>query len=228
MQYWVSPNGRDTANGLSQASAFKTLQHAESITKPGDVVNVLPGTYTAPNARSALQIDRGGTANAWITYKAAPGAKIQVSPNNWFGVDVLAPYVIVQGFEIIGNARHVTMAFALQHARDGTIPQNNSYGVAVESHHVQILNNTIHDNSGHGIGGGGDYVVIAGNDVYGNGNWSPYATGGVSQVQLGTHQFDKAPGYHNYIVGNLISRQCRANRQPGLPRRDHRRQRHHH
>jgi len=204
MQYWVSPSGSDTSTGLSQATAFKTLQHAELVTNPGDVVNVLPGTYTATAAHDVLQINRGGTAGAWITYKAAPGAKIQVSPNNWMGVDVSAPYIIVEGFEIIGNARNVTMAFALQHANDGTIPQTNSYGVGIESHHVQILNNSIHDNSGHGIGGGGDYVTIGGNDVYGNGNWSPYATGGVSQVQLGTQQFDYAPGYHNYIINNRI------------------------
>ena len=203
-QYWVSPNGSDTADGLSQATAFKTLQHAESVTNPGDVVNVLPGTYTAPNARDVLQINRAGSAAGWITYKAAPGAKIQVSPNNWLGVEVLAPYIIVQGFEIIGNARNVTMDFALQHAQDGTIPQTNSYGVGIGSHHVRILDNKIHDNSGHGIGGGGDYVVISGNEVYGNGNWSPYATGGVSQVQQGAQQFDNAPGYHNFIIGNSI------------------------
>ena len=203
-QYWVSPNGSDTADGLSQATAFKTLQRAQSVTNPGDVVNVLPGTYTAPNARDVLQINRAGSAAAWITYKAAPGAKIQVSPNNWMGVEVLAPYIIVEGFEVIGNARSVTRDFALHHAHDGTIPQTNSYGVGIGSHHVRILDNKIHDNSGHGIGGGGDYVVISGNDVYGNGNWSPYATGGVSQVQQGARQFDNAPGYHNFIIGNSI------------------------
>jgi hypothetical protein len=134
VQYWVSPNGSDTADGLSQATACQTLQRAESLTNPGDVVNVLPGTYTAPDAYAALQINRGGTANASITYHAAPGAKIQVSPNNWIGVDVSAPHVILQGFEIIGNARNVTMSFALQPANDSTIPQTNSYGVAIESH----------------------------------------------------------------------------------------------
>jgi hypothetical protein len=96
------------------------------------------------------------------------------------------------------------MSFALQHANDATIPQTNSYGVGIHADHVQILNNSIHDNSGHGIGGGGDYVVIAGNEVYGNGNWSPYATGGVSQGQQGRQQFDNAPGYHNFIFGNRI------------------------
>jgi hypothetical protein len=115
-QYWVSPHGRDTANGLSQATAFKTLQHAQSVTNPGDVVNVLPGIYTAPNSRDVLQVNRGGSAAAWITYKAAPGVKIQVSPNNWMGVEMLAPYAVVEGFDIIGNARNVTMAYALQHA----------------------------------------------------------------------------------------------------------------
>ena len=125
-QYWVSPSGSDAADGCSPATAFKTLQRAESVTDPGDVVNVLPGTYTAPNARDVLQVNRAGSAAGWITYKAAPGAKIQVSPNNWMGVEVLAPYTIVEGFEIVGNARNVTMDFALQHAHDGTIPQTNS------------------------------------------------------------------------------------------------------
>ena len=60
-QYWVSPNGSDAADGLSQATAFKTLQRAQSVTNPGDVVNVLPGTYTAPNARDVLQVNRGGS-----------------------------------------------------------------------------------------------------------------------------------------------------------------------
>src|ERR1700722_20670992 len=115
-QYWVSPHGRDTANALSQATAFKTLQHAQSVTNPGDVDNVLPGIYTAPNSRDVLQVNRGGSAAAWITYKAAPGVKIQVSPNNWMGVEMLAPYAVVEGFDIIGNARNVTMAYALQHA----------------------------------------------------------------------------------------------------------------
>jgi hypothetical protein len=67
------------------------------------------------------------------------------------------------------------MDFALQHANAGTIAQTNSYGVAIEAHHVQILNNKIHDNSGHDIGGG-DYVVIAGHDVCGNGNWTVLKT----------------------------------------------------
>src|SRR5262249_12613435 len=124
----------------------------------------------------------------------------------WMGVWVLAPYIIVEGFDIIGNARNVTMDFALQHAHDGAIPQTNSSGVAIGSvsHHVQILNNAIHDNSGPGIGGDVDYVVIAGNDIYGNSNWSPYATSGVSLTQRGTRQFDNAPGYHNFIIGNRI------------------------
>ena len=54
-QYWVSPNGSDTADGLGQATAFKTLQRAQSVANPGDVLNVLPGTYTAPNARECYR-----------------------------------------------------------------------------------------------------------------------------------------------------------------------------
>ena len=119
------------------------------------------------------------------------------------GVEVLAPYIIVEGFEVIGN-RAASRGFALHHAHDGTIPDQQLRRWHRLPHHLRILDNKIHDNRGHGIGGGGDYVVISGNDVYGNGNWSPYATGGVSQVQQGARQFDNAPGYHNFIIGNSI------------------------
>ena len=190
-QYWVSPNGSDAADGLSQATAFKTLQHAESVTNPGDVVNVLPGTYTAPNARDVLQVNRAGSAAAWITYKAAPGAKIQVSPNNWMGVEALAPYIIVEGFE---SATRATSRWTSRCSMHTTALFRRPTATALASaNHVRILDNQIYDNSGHGIGGGGDYVVISGNNVYGNGNWSPYATGGVSQVQQGARSSTTRP-----------------------------------
>lgn len=202
-QLWVSPTGSDTATGLSPTTAFKTLQHAEAVTLPGDVVNVMPGTYAyAPYRHAILGMTYGGTANAWVHWKAQAGAIVSVGINNWLGIEVLAPYVYVEGFEVIGCARVLTQDFIQAHKTDGSQPGNNEYGMGVGSHHIRLRNNKVHDNSG--IGGGGDYIVLDGNEVYGNGNWSPYATGGIGRVQPGAQQFDNAPVYHNFIINNRV------------------------
>jgi len=43
--FYISPQGNDLAEGQSEASGFRTLQHALEISKPGDTILVLPGTY---------------------------------------------------------------------------------------------------------------------------------------------------------------------------------------
>ena len=42
--------------------------------KPGDTVEVMNGTYTGPGYGNVLTITTSGTANAPITFEAAPGA----------------------------------------------------------------------------------------------------------------------------------------------------------
>ena len=44
--YYVSGTGNDSSDGLSQATAFRTLQHAGDLTQPGDTVYAMNGTYT--------------------------------------------------------------------------------------------------------------------------------------------------------------------------------------
>ena len=41
--------------------------------KPGDTVQVMNGTYTAPTYADAVDITTSGTATAPITFEAAPG-----------------------------------------------------------------------------------------------------------------------------------------------------------
>jgi hypothetical protein len=46
MQWYVdSRAGRDINDGRSRKTAFKTLQQAGQVAKPGDTVLVVPGTY---------------------------------------------------------------------------------------------------------------------------------------------------------------------------------------
>ena len=66
--YWVSPTGSNTNNGLSQGTAWRTLDNGEltAVIGPGDTVNILPGTY-APTATYFL--NTSGTAAQPIVYQ---------------------------------------------------------------------------------------------------------------------------------------------------------------
>lgn len=74
--FYVSGQGSDRRNGLSIRTAFRTLQRAVDLTRPGDRVYVLNGTYRDPNPTdNILTIRRSGTPQHWITYRAYPGQR---------------------------------------------------------------------------------------------------------------------------------------------------------
>ena len=102
--YYVSPNGSDT-NAGSSAAPFRTIQQAANLVNPGDTVIVGDGIYTG-NATSILEVNRGGTSSAWVTFKSANkwGAKLN-GQNNYTtdAINLRAPYVIIQDFEIYGT-----------------------------------------------------------------------------------------------------------------------------
>jgi pectate lyase-like protein len=64
--YYVSPSGSDANSGTS-ASPFRTIGHAASVVNPGDMVIVEDGLY-----HEALNLTRGGTPNAYITFHCCP------------------------------------------------------------------------------------------------------------------------------------------------------------
>ncbi|MCF8365039.1 MAG: right-handed parallel beta-helix repeat-containing protein [Bacteroidales bacterium] len=67
-QYYVDANVSSSGNGLSWASAFKTIQEAADLNlQPGDVVNIKPGTYPeAVNIKSNGAQIVGVTANVSV------------------------------------------------------------------------------------------------------------------------------------------------------------------
>ena len=72
--YYVSSIiGSDDNAGTSASTPLDSLQAAEALVKPGDIVEVMNGTYTAPAFGDALDITTSGTASAPITFEAAPG-----------------------------------------------------------------------------------------------------------------------------------------------------------
>ena len=63
--YYVSVSGADTNNGLTQSTAFKTIQKAADTAAAGDTVRIMPGTYN-----SQVVITRSGAANNYITFRS--------------------------------------------------------------------------------------------------------------------------------------------------------------
>jgi hypothetical protein len=69
--YYVALDGDDDDG--SEAFPWRTVQHAVEQVMPGDTILVRSGTY------AGWRIERSGTAQAWITLKAAPGTSVVVN-----------------------------------------------------------------------------------------------------------------------------------------------------
>lgn len=165
--YYVAPSGSDSNPGTSGAP-FQTIQHAADIVNPGDTVIVNDGVYTGPSGGTTIvQLNRGGTANAWITFKSANkwGAKLDgrnIHRDGFsFGAD--PAYIRIQDFEIYGTASGAS-SWATGIAADGagsyidivgnnihdigktcTDTTNGQDGIFVNTHNVTIEQNLIHN-----------------------------------------------------------------------------------
>ena len=212
--YYVSGTGSDSANGLTQATAFRTLQHAADLTKPGDTVYAMNGTYTSSySGGDVVDINNPGTASNWITYAAYPGQTPKISTNGWAGfyVHVTAAYITISGFSIEGNNYNVTLKQAqAQETTPNPLYDGNCISIDGRSstatqrtHHIQVLNNVIWACGGGGVGTAwSDYVTIAGNTIYDSAWYSLYGASAISTWQ--NWMYDQAPGYHMIIEGNRI------------------------
>lgn len=213
--YYVSGTGSDSANGLSTSTAFLTLQHAESVTQPGDTVYGMNGTYTNSCASCAvLDITIPGTPNNWITFQAYPGQNPVISFNGWEGIffEPTAAYVEVNGFTVIGNNGNVTLAQAQAQSTSNPDPAFNGNCISadgrsgtatVRPNHLRILNNIISECGGAGVGTAwSDYVTISGNTIYNSAWYSIYGASGISNWE--NWNSDSSTGYKMFITGNRL------------------------
>src|SRR5580704_3971601 len=209
--YYVSSQiGSNTNAGTSAAAPLASLQAAANIVKPGDTVQVMNGTYSAPAYGAALDITTSGTATAPITFEAAPGQKPVIdSSGGWNAIDIQASYIVVSGFTVVGDAANYNLQSALAGYSTGNasldgngIVVNPSSSVSLPNH-ITIENNTVSNEPGGGIGiDAADYVQILNNVVHNNANWSAYGTSGItinSSVNLDTN-----PGPHDIVSGNIV------------------------
>jgi hypothetical protein len=212
--YYVSGAGSDAASGLSKHMAFRTLQHASDLTKPGDIVYAMTGTYrNSVPAGPVLKISHPGTPAQWIVYAAYPGQKPLISFNGWAGVafDTTAAYVELRGFAIRGNNYNVTLEGAKSHQLvadpeyDGNcVIADGRGGTATQRpHHLSVIHNEVY-----ACGGGGlafietDYVTVSDNTIY-DSSW--YSIYGNSPIAINSSwNSDGFTGYKFFIVRNRI------------------------
>ncbi len=142
--YYVSLNGNNANNGLSNSAAFATIQHASEQIVAGDSVIVMPGTYQGFDFMNV----NGTQLNPVVFTASGSGVIIDLpcSYNNVDGINIEnADYVIVKGFNVQGMPRA---------------------GIRVAlSSHVIISSNKCTDNFKWGIFTGfADYITIENNE----------------------------------------------------------------
>src|ERR1700722_5444494 len=203
--YYVSSEiGSNNNAGTSQNAPLASLQAAANVVKPGDTVQVMNGTYTAPFYADVLDITTSGTASAPITFEAAPGQTPVInSSGGWNAINVEASYIVVKGFTVVGDAANYTLAQALAGYSSGNANLDGN-GIAIwNGNHVTIENNTVYNEPGGGIyTEGADYVQILNNVVHDNAHWSAFGNSGIS-ISTSANS-DTNAGVHDVVSGNLV------------------------
>jgi parallel beta-helix repeat protein len=210
----------------SEARPYATPRAANADALPGDTINFV-GNCTF----GSFTIDKSGTPNAYITWKAAAGATptITVNTDKYAAISVYAAYIRISGLTLVGRNQEVTLDAATANntlvneslpwnavtnpKRDPENPIFHGNGIQMidsrattgtdnYSHHVRIDNNTISNFGCAGISLMGDYFTVENNKVFNNSWYSGYGCSGISFFTTRTH--DNAAGYHNRIVNNRV------------------------
>ncbi len=226
--FYVSESGSDKADGRAEATAFQTIKKGVAGAQAGDTVIVMDGVYPLAGG---ISITTTGTPTKWITLKRAPGANPRLEFAGWSGFTLKkgAAFIEINGLEIVGNARNVTVKEATEngHAEkpDGKF---NGTAISIEGktidaggktvkdekefrdrpdrpHHIRIVGCNIHDACGAGVAAMiADYVTIEGNTVSDCAARSRYAHSGITLYWA--WNFDASTGHRNFILNNVAAR----------------------
>jgi hypothetical protein len=207
--YYVSGSGKDSNNGLSTNTAFRTLQKAANLVKAGDTVYVMNGTYDNGSSNGQIMVlyQKQGQATAPITFKAFPGHNPLIRSKTSFAINIVgSSHIIIEGLTLEGSNNNITRDYALQQRYNLNNPLTRGIGIGVneKSRYVTIRNNKVSNFGGHGIHTyKSDYVTIEKNVVANNGWYSPYGTSGIS-TQYNWNSDGNNNNYKMVIRDNVI------------------------
>ncbi len=163
-KYYVDVSkGNDNNSGLAVASAFKNIQKAADIVRPGDTVIVRDGIYTTPRTDALVILEYGGTTGKPVTFMAEHPGGAKLSGNSNRTVEAWSfssgvNYVNIQGFEmsrfsmmaIVAGSQSNNIGIIGNHIHDiGRMCTNTNIGrvglYLRGSSSITIANNIIHD-----------------------------------------------------------------------------------
>ena len=180
--YFVSNTGDDSYDGLTENTAFETLQYAADITTAGDSVLVENGTY------AGFALWSGGTSSSPIIFKAV-GDNVLInapcSTNDGINVEN-ADYVIIDGFIVNDQPRNGIRLALANHCviRNTHCDNNYKRGIFTAFTDDILIENNVCTNSidEHGIyvSNSSDRPIIRFNECYGNNNIGIHMNGDLS------------------------------------------------
>ncbi|NQX02787.1 right-handed parallel beta-helix repeat-containing protein [bacterium] len=212
--FHVSPKGDDSNDGQSAKRPFATLQKAADAAEPGDVVLVGDGVYTdTRSSESMVFLTKVGRPDAWITFRAAPGAKPELRPTGWSAIRITGSYYEIDGLTVTGNNDSIRLIDALKEYKNKKPdPYYNTNGIFIEGsknppdrkpHHIVIRHCIVSKCAGAGIASGQtDYLTIEDNLVFQNCWFMRFGGSGITTLNSWAH--DDAPGYHIIIQRNRV------------------------
>ena len=170
---YVSAAAGDDAGDGSEASPWRTLQHAADTVEPGTTVLV----DASADYEGGLDLQRSGAEGAYIIFRPLDDAqmpRLVGAPGRDTTVYISASYVVLQGFEVAGQR--------------GESLEQDAIGIQIEPDggsisHIEVRNNVVHDigpgqldvdscyYNGHGIiaqaeGDAITHLIIDGNELH--------------------------------------------------------------
>ena len=155
--FYVSAAGDDARDGLTEATAFATPQHAIDVAQAGDVVVLTGGTYANPpgtkGTTPVVEFARAGTPAAWITLRGAPGATAIVDAAGRQAIHVQKgrageglAYLEIRGLTVRGDADAGRTRYADEIGKQ--TPNVDAMGIVLWGrgagvHHVRVAENAV-------------------------------------------------------------------------------------
>jgi parallel beta-helix repeat protein len=167
--------------------------------KAGDRLLLRNGIYQARVTSAKITVTAQGTADNWVVIAAYPGDKPQIKGTDWAAISFNgAQYLELRGFEVLG-------AYPSQN------PSGSGISITDRSHHIRVINNTVHDVPGGAIEVQySDYIHLEGNTIYNTTwGWLPTnpeqsnANSAMSFYQL-TDADQSESGIRNIVRSNIV------------------------
>ncbi|PKK85034.1 MAG: hypothetical protein CVT49_00390 [candidate division Zixibacteria bacterium HGW-Zixibacteria-1] len=213
--YYVSPTGNDGNNGLTPATAWKSIQNGDSqgLLNPGDIINVLPGLYSVTGN---ITFNTSGTASNPIVYRKLGKAPALFDAGGKGLIIFLleGDYTVIKGLELTGcddNAIHIKGNNCT--ITECYIHHCGKHGIRVEGRNTLTLKNIISYMTEDGIKSEGPGVDCRhwGNTIY------DCNTNGIELKEKTTRCFNNIVASNNVGIRGAIENICGYNNVWGNP-----------